>query len=417
MLNNTKPIKKVNVKLTIALCFVMILCGLGAWSQRALFTVPITKALDIDRTVFSFSNTLRYVATAIVNVFFGYLVGKFGAKKLILLSFILLTLAPLCYAFATSIWLIYLGGIFLGVGFSFSSTAIIGYVVNKVCKKNKGTIMGLVLCANGVTGAIMANVYTPLITTGTFGYRNAFFVMAVMAFVALTLLFVFFREPKEDISQAELKTAQEKKENWAGIEYSEARKKAFFYLACACILVTGLTLTAVSSNSRPHMEDRGVAMNVLTLIATLSSIFLAAFKFLSGFIYDRFGLRVTITIQLIASILTIVILIIITPKLGLIGIGYSVLHGVALPLETVMLPIYAKDLFGQKSFAKVLGIFVSLNQIGYAFGDPIMNLFYTIFGSYDVGLIVMLVSTLILTIVLQYVISSSNKLKKLDGII
>jgi hypothetical protein len=81
-----------------------------------------------------------------------------------------------------------------------------------------------------------------------------------------------------------------------------------------------------------------------------------------------------------------------------------------------MLPIYAKDLFGQKSFAKVLGIFVSLNQIGYAFGDPLMNVFYTIFGSYDIGLLVMLIATAILIVALQFVISSSNKLKRKDGI-
>ena len=41
----------------------------------------------------------------------------------------------------------------------------------------------------------------------------------------------------------------------------------------------------------------------------------------------------------------------------------------ALPLETVMIPIYANDLFGDKAFNSLLGIFVSLNQIGYAFGD------------------------------------------------
>lgn len=406
--------KKSSVGLTIGLCFVIIFCGLGAWAQRAVFTRPITIALGIDRTIFSISNTIRYVVTAIVNVFFGYLVGRFGVRKLVISSFILMTLAPLCYALANSIWLIYLGGALLGVGLSFASTAIIGYIVNKICKKNKGTIMGLVLCANGLTGAILVNVYTPLITAGTFGYRNAFFVMALLAFVAFLLLLIFFKEPQENFTQEDLTTKQEKKENWIGIDYSVAKKKAFFYLACVCVLFTGLTLTAVSSNARPHMEDRGVAMSVLTIIATFSSLFLALFKFLSGFLYDRLGLRVTITIQCAAMLIAIIICVIITPELGWLGIIYSILHGVAMPLETVMIPIYAKDLFGQKSFAKVLGIFVSLNQIGYAFGDPIMNIFYTVFGSYDIGLIVMFIVTVALIIALQFVISASNKLKKID---
>ena len=141
--NQTKPTK---TWLTIILCFVMIFCGLGLWAQKGLFTIPLTEALNIDRTLYSFANTIRYAVTAIVNIFFGYFVNKFGSRKLIIVGFITLTLAPLCYALANNVWLIYLGGAFLGVGFSFASTAIVGYVVNKACRKNKGTIVGLVLC-------------------------------------------------------------------------------------------------------------------------------------------------------------------------------------------------------------------------------------------------------------------------------
>lgn len=416
MKNVGKKESNARTVLTVILCFVMIFCGLGLWAQKGLFLAPITEALNISRTSYSFADTCRYVMTAIVNIFFGYFVNKFGAKKLIVFGFVALTLAPLCYAFATNVWLFYVGGCLLGIGFSFGSTAIVGYVINKVCRKNKGTIMGAVLCANGVAGAIVALIITPMIESSVFGYKKAFYLFAIISTVALLLFIFLLKEPKNAIEEGEVLDKQEKKENWAGIYYEQALKKKYFYLACVCILLTGLVLTGVISNYAAHLKDRGFNADQISIVAVVSSIALAVFKFLNGFMYDRAGLRITITIDCVAALLVMVVLYFIVPTgLGLVfGIIYAILGGIALPLETVMLPIYAKDLFGQRSFSKVLGIFVSINQVGYALGAPLMNLAYDLSGSYNVGLIVSAVIMAITIILLQSVITSANKLKKLS---
>ncbi len=415
MKNTDGKKEKSRTVLTVVLCFVMIFCGLGLWAQKGLFLAPITDALKISRTAYSFADTCRYITTAIVNIFFGYFVNKYGSKKLIIVAFTALTLAPLCYAFATNVWLFYLGGCLLGLGFSFGSTAIVGYIVNKACRKNKGTIMGAVLCANGVAGAIIALIITPIIESGVFGYKKAFYLFAIISVVALLLFIFLYKEPKDAITEGEVLDAQEQKENWKGITYSQALKKKYFYLACVCILLTGLVLTGVISNYAAHLRDRGFNADQISVIAVVSSIALAVFKFLNGFVYDRAGLRVTITIDCVAALLVMVVLYFIVPTgLGFaFGVIYAILGGMALPLETVMLPIYAKDLFGQRAFSKVLGIFVSLNQVGYALGAPLMNMAYDLSGSYNIGLIISAVVMAITITMLQIVITSANKLKKL----
>ena len=92
-----------------------------------------------------------------------------------------------------------------------------------------------------------------------------------------------------------------------------------------------------------------------------------------------------------------------------LGVSYAILAAIALPLETVMLPIYANDLFGDKSFNKVLGIFVSFNQIGYALGGPIINLCSDLTGSYNLAFIICAIIMLLVIVVLQFVISSAHK--------
>ena len=74
-----------------------------------------------------------------------------------------------------------------------------------------------------------------------------------------------------------------------------------------------------------------------------------------------------------------------------------------------MLPIYASDLFGKKSYPKILGLFVSVNTAGYAVGSPLMNLCYDIFDSYVPGLVLVGGIMLAILILLQFVISAAHK--------
>ena len=181
-----------------------------------------------------------------------------------------------------------------------------------------------------------------------------------------------------------------------------------------CILFTGMVLQGVTSVSAAHMKDVGLSGEYIATITSISSLALAASKFINGFLYDRVGLRITITVDCVAAIGVMLSLYFMTNSaLGMVlGIVYAILAAIALPLETVMIPIYASDLFGDKSFDKVLGIFVSFNQIGYALGGPILNLFFDLLGSYKAALIFCGILMLAVIVGLQFVITAAQKERK-----
>ena len=56
-------------------------------SSKSLYISAITEALSISRSTFSINDSCRYIATSIVNLFFGVLIGRFGARKLIAAGF------------------------------------------------------------------------------------------------------------------------------------------------------------------------------------------------------------------------------------------------------------------------------------------------------------------------------------------
>lgn len=167
-------------------------------SSRGVYITAITEALDISRSTYSLSDTFRYVTTTICNTFFGVLIAKLGARKMIAAGFAATIISTLLYAFGNHVVYFYIGSIFLGLGVAWTTTTMVGAVVRKWFAANRGSVMGAVLAANGLGAAVALQIVTPIIHSGTFGYQNAYRLVAMILLVAGTLIVVLFRnEPKK----------------------------------------------------------------------------------------------------------------------------------------------------------------------------------------------------------------------------
>ena len=417
-INERKPF---NYKwVIVAASFLMVFTCLGFCSStKSFFIGPITENLGVDRSVYSINDSLRFITVAIVNLFFGTLVTKFGPRKLIAAGFLSLISSMLCYALATNVVLLYLGGILLGIGLSWTTTTMVGYVINIWSKENKGTIMGAVLAANGVGGAVAIQIVSPIIESkgDTPGYKLAYFVIAAILFCVGTLIVTLFRNKPKNASESLTAAIPHKKrrgQSWVGMEFSKAKRTWFFWGALSCIFFTGFVLQAINGVAVQHMKDVGLDAEYVSTVWSCHSLALACFKFLTGFIYDRKGLRTTVNICSITAVFVMIALALVTPTPTgkVLALVYALFSSLALPLETIMLPIYANDLFGEKAFKKTLGLFVSVNTAGYALAAPLMNLCYDLLKSYTLGLYISGGIMVIIIIALQFIITHANKAKK-----
>ncbi len=410
-----KQSKKFDYKwIVIFASALMIFIGLGfCSSSKGMFLNPILDNTGLERGPFAFSDSFRYISTAIVNIFFGTLIMKLGVKKLIALGFVALSGSMVLYGVSTELWQFYIAGVLLGIGLAWTTTTMIGYIINKWVKKNRGTVMGFILATNGLGGALANTVFTPIIVSGATGYRTAYFIIAITVAVVGVLSVIFIKDRKLGKDE-QVSAKKQKGDNWVGIDSKSAFKKPYFYLAMICIFITGVVLQGITGVFRPHMEIVKIDTGLVTSITTVSMLVLTCTKFLTGWMYDRMGLRFTITINFICACLAMVALSLIGPSSfgTVLCFVYLVLADIALPLETIMLPIYAGDLFGRKEYAKMLGICVSVNTAGYALGSPIVGFVFDAFGTYVPAFYVGAGLMLITAIVMQFVITSANKEKK-----
>ncbi len=400
----------------VGLCILIMLAGTGFVPNRGLCMGSITEKLGVSRDVFSFNDSLRFFTTAVMNLFFGFFVSKLGTKRLICAGLLIYIGAFSLYSLATEIWMFYLAGMLTGMAVSLVGTTMIGSVINKWCKENTGTITGFAMASTGLGSALSSQILTPIIISSTDGYKTAYRITAVLLAVVLVTVIVLYKEkPKTSDDIQAKKKKKFRGRAWEGLSFSDTAKKAYFYAALICIFLTGLCVQGFVSVTTLHMKDVGMPAFVLTWAPTIHSIIFIFCKFGTGFMYDKMGLRITSSVCTVASVVTLIMMALYnnSPMGIVLAFASQVISSFAIPLETVMLPIYAGDLFGQKAFDKIMGIFVACNVFGYAVGVPLMNLWYRFHLSYKGILFINAAIMFAVFVSLQFIINAAHKEKKI----
>lgn len=400
----------------VGLCFLSVFVSLGfCSSNRAVYLTAITEALHIPRGAFSLNDTFRFVTVTIVNLFFGPLVAKFGTKKLMCAGFACLIGFALINSMATELYMFYLGGILLGVGLAWTNTTMVSTIINRHCTSNKGAITGAILAANGIGGAVAMQIISPIIFEegNPFGYRNSYRLVAVILAVVLLLFLVLYREKKSEEPVVK-KKRKARGEGWVGMEFKEAIRKPYFYIALLCIFLTGLTLQGLAGIAVPHMYDVQLDTGYVALLVSISSLLLTCSKMIVGFLFDRKGIRFVANISMICAFFALFCLAFLsnTPTGRVLAAVRLPLHAIAMPLETVMLPLFASAFFGNKSFDKTVGIFVSACNAGMAIGTPMANIIFDHTGNYKPAFWIFSISMAMVVMLMQYVFIAAKRDRK-----
>lgn len=397
-------------------CFMLGFFCLGFCSgNKGLYLAAITEALQLPRSLFSLNDSIRYLTTAAMNLVFATVLHKLGVKKMVAAGILSLTIQCVISAMATTVWEFYIAGFFLGLGLALCTTTMISFVIRRWCKENTGKILGFVLAANGVGSAAATQVVSPMIyeSGDPLGYRNAYWLMAGILVIVGIIVVPLMREQPAEIPAPKNKE-KAKSRDWSGMDYEEVKKKPYFYIAAACIFLTGMCLQGLSGISAAHMKDTGIDPSYVALVVSIQSLMLAASKFLAGFSYDKFGMRFTMTFCDVCALLATLLLSLVSATvLGKnLAVAHAVFNALALPLETIMLSLFASELFGNRAFAHTMGIFAAVNTAGYAAGTPLANWCFDAFGTYVPVILFYCGTMLVVTVVFQFILNAAYRERK-----
>lgn len=412
--------KKFDYKWVIlALAMLMNMVCLGFCSNtRGLFVKAITSVLNIERSLFAFNTSCRFIASAIINLFFGALVHKFGIRKMVAVGFATTVASLVMYAVSKTIVGFCVAGGLMGIGLAFTTTTMTGSIIRRWFTKDVGKYTGIAFAANGVGAAIATPMVSALINVegDPFAYRNAYYlIIAVTVVVGLLTVVLLKEQPKSTGGQPMPQTAKKRKgAAWHGITFDTALKKPYFYVGAVTIFMTGFSLQGVYEAYAAHMRDVGLSENFVVTLVSSFSLMLTVSKVATGWLYDRFGLKAVMMLNPLAAAVGFTLLAFVAPTTS--GMVMAALFGglfaFALPLETLVVPLIVNDLFGAVSYDRLLGLYAALNYAGYAVGGPLVGLDYDIFGTYKHALLICGGLMVCVSVAFRFILPRVEKTKK-----
>ena len=352
-------------------------------STVTLYMGPILSAHpELSRTAYSLTITLNGGANAIISVFYGKFVEKFGMKTMVSVCSLMMIAGVLLYATGTVIWMFYLAAILQGISLCFCSGATCSIIFSKWFAHSTGTLLSITAIGSGLAGVI----FSPIVSTwiSTIGWTGSLYInCAIVVFTAI-LLIVFLKDSPEKYGikpmwNDKVKIAEESgKIIPYGVTSKEAYKTVQFWCGTIGIGLFGLIIYGAICNISVFSSDLGYDGGVMLSVMYAANIVL---QLPFGILADKLGIRVCMVAYSIMAIGAVFIYAT-APAIGMMYVG-TVLLGGSFCILKATLPVYTLQIFGNRAQGQIMGIMIAVMNCGVAFGMPVLNAAYDLTGSYS----------------------------------
>lgn len=358
-------------------------CGLivggGAINVFAfgVFLKPITAELGIGRGMFSSALTLHSTLAALSCPMIGWLVDRWGVRRIMIPGLLVYALATASYAliqaspFALTYLLFAIAGIVGGVGTPIPYAAII----TQWFDRQRGLALGIGIAGVGLGVALVPQLAAALIAA--FGWRTAYLGLgiAVLA-IAFVPVAIFLREPPAAARSEDGSPAMPLPGMAAGAAF---RSGLFWGLAIAFFLDV-IAINGTLTHIVAILTDRGIALQTAT--ATLSGVGVALIlgRILSGWCLDRvWGPYVAVTFFVLPMI---GIALLASGAIGFVPFVGAVALGLGIGAEVDLMAFFASRYFGQRNYARIYGTMFGIFAFGVGIGPALSGMSFDLFRSY-----------------------------------
>lgn len=315
------------------------------------------------------------LATAIGLVLFGlgaplsgYLMDRFGPKRIALIGLSLMTLSMALSALMSQIWQLNLvWGVLSGVATGVVGGVLGATVANRWFIQHRGLVTGIFGAA---TSAGQLIFIPSLVAWATgLGWREASWIMAAISAVALIPVFFFMKDSPQEVGLRALGAAPDSKPMKitadAGVMGKALRSPTFWLLAGTFFICGATSNGLIGVHFIPYAVScgltQGVAAGILALMGTMNFVGTLA----SGYLTDRYDPRVLLSIYYTFRGISLLFLPFATTPETLIF--FAILFGldyIATVPPTVAL---TADNFGRQNVGTVYGWIFAAHQLGAAF--------------------------------------------------
>jgi MFS family permease len=368
----------------------------------SVFLKPLMHDFHAGRAAISLGFTLQLIAGAITVPLAGWLIDRYGARKVILPATVMFGSALLlAKILSAGIWQFYLFCVSVGVLLSGVGPVPYGSVVSYWFDRRRGLALGLMMLGIGLGAIIMPSLTQPLIAR--FGWRNTYAIVGSgVLLICVPVVATLLKGKPQDVGllpdgapSAEFATGEAGTRGLS--RYAAWHSRTFWLMVCAFFLVSASVQGCVV-HMVAMLTDRGITVQTAALGSSLLGVAVLIGRVGTGYLLDRFFAPYLAAILFGGSAVGIGILWISHAK-GMALAG-AFLVGLGLGAELDIIAYLVSRYFGLRSFGEIYGSAISAFMVAGALGPLMMGAGFDLTGSYHTPLAAFFTFTLVATVLM-----------------
>ena len=317
----------------------------------------------------------------------GWFVDRFGPRRLMLSGIVMCGLAVIGLSTMHSLWQFYSFYLLMALGYMCGGPLPNQVLTSRWFNKSRGKAMGIAYLGIGIGGMFVPQIAKWL--NMQMDWRSSLVVLGIFM-IAVAFPMAWF--VKENPAVGTVAKTDEPRISFRNI----LKNRSFYLLAigsmCSIAAVAGISQNLKLFFSLDLKYTQGEAANVMSMVLGASIIG----RLLMGWLADRYPKKyVMMLIYFLVSLSIIMLYWASSP--GLIYV-FAVIFGIGLGGDYMIIPLMAAELFGVKVMGRVMGLVLTVDGLGEAFGPILAGGLRDRTGSYAMGFTALIILSVIGTI-------------------
>ncbi|MFD4903414.1 MFS transporter [Streptomyces sp. NPDC058411] len=343
-----------------------------------VFITPLHREFGWSVSAIGLGASLLSITVMIISPLQGYLVDRFGGRRLILWSSPVFGLSLMAmYFLPDNLSVFYLAWALIPLcGLGLWPVSYLRLTAGWF-ERRLGFALGI---ANSGIG--IGTVVVPILTAsliGAFGWRAAFLGLGTIALIAFPVAYFLITEP----------TPRRTDVQTGGDTLRVSARRRPFWLILGAFLLLGLVGSSITVYQIPLLLDAGVPEHIANLVPVALGLALIVARVVTGWLLDRFKASVVMSFNLAGGLIS-VLLFAAGPNV-VTGLIAAALAGLLIGAEFDVLSYLVPRHFGRMAYGKIYGITFSAFQIGGAIASSAVSASRESSGSYTPAMLTLAV--------------------------
>lgn len=341
--------------------------------------------LGWSRATVTSANVPGKIIAAFFGFFAGWVIDRFGPRKVMLFGILAGGFALIGLSTVTSLWQFYFFYTISALGYLCGGPLPNQVLTSRWFTKSRGKAMGIAYLGIGVGGMLVPQITKWL--NINFGWHQALMSLGVLMIILAFPMAWYVKESPKGFTHS-LKPQQHD----SSLK-SLLKEKPFYLLLVGSMCAIGAVSGTIQNLKLFFSLDMGYSQersaNVISLIL-LSSII---GRLLMGWLADILPKRKVMI--LISVIIAVSIPLLNFAEIPGVIYLFAFIFGIGLGGDYMIIPLMAADLFGVKSLGRIMGIILSADGLADAFSPMLVGWLRDKLGSYAHGFAALILLALI----------------------